>query len=181
MKGNNMKTLDLVYIALGAVLIAVCTWLSIPAAVPFTMQTFAVFCVLRILGGKRGLAAILVYLLLGAAGLPVFSGFRAGFGAILGTTGGYMVGFIFIGLIYWLAEALLDKKLWIEITAMALGLLVMYAFGTAWFMAVYARTSGAVGVGTALTWCVLPFIVPDLVKMALAVVLSHRVRKAIGL
>ena len=174
-----MKTLDLVYIALGAVLIAVCTWLSIPATIPFTMRTFAVFCVLCILGGKRGLASVLVYLALGAVGLPVFSGFRAGFGAILGTTGGYMVGFIFIGLIYWLEEALLGKKLWIEITAMALGLVVMYAFGTAWFMVVYARTSGAIGVGTALGLCVFPFIVPDLVKMALAVVLSRRVRKAI--
>ena len=69
------KTLDMVYIALFAVLIAVCSWISIPTTVPFTLQTFGVFVTVGVLGGKRGSLAVLIYLLLGAIGVPVFAGF----------------------------------------------------------------------------------------------------------
>ena len=99
---NNYRTIDLVYIALGAVLIAVCSWISIPTTVPFTMQTFAVFFVLSALGGRRGTMAVIVYVLLGAVGIPVFAQFTSGIGILLGSTGGYIVGFVFIGLVYWL-------------------------------------------------------------------------------
>ena len=84
---ERFKTLDLVYIAVFAVLIAVCSWISIPTTVPFTLQVFAVFLALDVLGGKRGTMAILVYILLGAAGVPVFAGFSAGIHVLLGTTG----------------------------------------------------------------------------------------------
>ena len=77
------RTLDLAYMALGAVVIAVCSWISIPAAVPFTMQTFAVFFVLLFLGGRRGTGSILVYVLLGAVGMPVFAQFTSGLGVLL--------------------------------------------------------------------------------------------------
>ena len=109
--------------------------------------------------------------------MPVFTGFNGGFGVLLGTTGGYIVGFIFIGIIYWLAEKLFGEKLLVRISAMVIGLLVCYAFGTAWFLWVYARRAGAIAVGTALSWCVLPFVLPDLGKMALAVLLAGRVKK----
>ena len=166
-----------IFPVLGAALIAVCAWITIPAAVPFTMQTFGVFCILGLLGGKRGTVSILVYILLGAVGLPVFSGFGGGIGILFGTTGGYIVGFIFIGLIYWSAEKLFGSGLPIRVAAMAAGLAVCYAFGTAWFMFVYARGAGEIALGTALAWCVIPFILPDLMKMGLAVLLSNRLRK----
>ena len=176
---KQFRVVDLSYMAICAALIALCSWISIPAAVPFTLQTFAVFCVLGLLGGKRGTVSILVYMFLGTIGLPVFTGFNAGFGALLGTTGGYILGFVFIGLIYWLAEKLFGTKLWVRVTAMLLGLLVCYAFGTAWFMFLYARRTGPIALGTALGWCVFPFLIPDLVKMGLAVMLSERLRKVI--
>ena len=176
---RQFRVVDLSYMAICAALIAICSWISIPAAVPFTLQTFAVFCVLGLLGGRRGTVSILVYILLGAIGLPVFTGFNAGLGALLGTTGGYILGFVFIGLIYWLAEKLFGTKLWVRVTAMLLGLLVCYAFGTAWFMFLYARRTGPIALGTALGWCVFPFLIPDLVKMCLAVMLSGRLRKVV--
>ncbi len=176
---KQFRAVDLSYMAICAALIAICSWISIPAAVPFTLQTFAVFCVLGLLGGKRGTISILVYILLGAIGLPVFTGFNAGLGALLGTTGGYILGFVFIGLIYWLAEKLFGTKLWVRVTAMLLGLLICYAFGTAWFMFLYARRTGPIALGTALGWCVFPFLIPDLVKMCLAVMLSGRLRKVV--
>ena len=178
---STAKTYDLVFTALGAVLICVCSWISIPAAVPFTLQTFAVFCVLRILGGKRGTTSVLLYLLLGAIGIPVFSGFKGGIGVLFGTTGGYIIGFIFMGLIYWVMEKQFGTKTWISILSMILGLLVCYAFGTAWFMIAYARTTGAIGVMTALGWCVFPFILPDLIKMVLADRVAAVVRKQLPL
>ena len=180
-KTNGLQTGDLAYVAVCAVLMAVCSWISIPATVPFTLQTFAVFCSLGILGGKRGTAAILVYLLLGALGVPVFAGFSGGIGILFGTTGGYLLGFILMGLIYWLGERLSRNSRGVRIISMILGLLLCYAFGTAWFMFVYARQSGVIALGTALAWCVIPFLLPDLVKLALALLLSDRLRKALHL
>ena len=171
---KNFRTIDLVYIALGAVLITICSWISIPTTVPFTMQTFAVFFVLSALGGRRGTVSIIVYVLLGAFGVPVFAQFASGIGILLGSTGGYIVGFIFMGLVYWLIVRFLGKKLWVEILAMVIGLAVCYSFGTVWFMIVYAKANGAVGIATVLAWCVIPFILPDLIKLGLALALSRR-------
>ena len=175
-EGNRFKTVELAYMAVCVVLIAVCSWISIPATIPFTLQTFAVFSVLELIGGRRGTISILVYLLLAAIGVPVLSGFAGGLGAVLGVTGGYILGFVFIGLIYWLGEALIGKTLPVRIASMLIGLAVCYAFGTAWFISVYARQTGAIGLGTALGWCVVPFILPDIAKLALAVLLSSRLR-----
>ena len=178
---KGFKTIDLVYIAFGAVLISVCSWISIPATVPFTMQTFAVFFMLSALGGKRGTVSIILYVLLGAFGVPVFAHFTSGIGILLGNTGGYIIGFIFMGLVYWIIVRLLGKKLWVEILAMVIGLAVCYAFGTAWFMVVYAKANGAVGLATVLSWCVIPFIIPDLVKLGLALTLARRLSPVLKL
>ena len=178
---KKYRTIDLVYIALGAVLIAICSWISIPTTVPVTMQTFAVFFVLSALGGKRGTMAIIVYVLLGVVGIPVFAQFTSGIGILLGSTGGYIVGFVFMGLVYRLIVHLLGKKMWVEILAMVIGLAVCYAFGTAWFMVVYAQANGAVGLATVLAWCVLPFILPDLVKLGLALLLARRLSPVLKL
>ena len=173
---SRLRTVDMAYIALFAVLMAVCAWITIPMTVPFTLQIFAVFAALVTLGGRRGTYAVIVYLLLGAVGLPVGAGFQGGLGWLLGTTGGYIVGFLCIALIYWLMTAKLGESLPVVVAACVLGLVVCYAFGTAWFLVVYARNSGPIGLMTALGWCVFPYTIPDLVKLALAVFLSRRVK-----
>jgi biotin transport system substrate-specific component len=176
---SNVKVLDLVYISIGAALIAICSWISIPTAVPFTLQTFAVFFVLLLLGGERGTIATLIYILLGAVGVPVFAGFSGGIGVLLGSTGGYIIGFLFMGLIYIVLTRVFGKSLAVKIIALVLGLAVCYAFGTVWFMYVYTRNTGDVGIMAVLSWCVFPFILPDLLKMALAFVIAKRVEPAI--
>ena len=180
MEATRSKTYDMAYIAIFAVLMAISSWISIPMAVPFTLQTFGVFMAVGVLGGKRGSLAVLIYILLGAIGVPVFAGFSGGIGVILNTTGGYIVGFLFSALVMWGMEALLGRKPVIQIISMVVGLIVCYALGTAWFMVVYARNTGAVGLGTVLGWCVIPFIIPDLVKIALAFVLSRKIRKYVS-
>ncbi len=168
---------DMCFIAMFAVIIAVCSWISVPLTVPITLQTFGVFAALGVLGGKKGTIAVIVYVLLGAVGLPVFAGFKLGIGTLLGTTGGYIIGFVLSGIVYWAITDKFGTKLAVTVIAMALGLLVCYAFGTAWFMLVYTRSKGAVTLWSALGWCVFPFIIPDAIKIALAILVSERVGK----
>ena len=179
---TKIRTLDMAYMALFAVLMAVCSWISLPLGpVPFTLQTFAVFLAVGVLGGRRSTITILVYILMGAVGLPVFSNFSGGIGQLMGATGGYILGFLGSALVMWAVEALLGKKTWVLAVSMVLGLVVCYAFGTFWFMQVYARTSGPVGVMAALGWCVFPYILPDLGKIALALLLGNRLSRVLKL
>ena len=176
---NSIKinTKDIAYIAMFTAIMAVCSWIAIPAAVPFTMQTFGVFLAVGVLGGKRGSLAILAYLLLGIAGVPVFAGFTGGIGRLVDTTGGYIVGFLLSALSMLALEKLMGKRKWALLVQMLIGLFVCYAFGTGWFMLVYANKTGEIGLITALTWCVIPYIIPDLIKIALALLLSGRLKK----
>jgi biotin transport system substrate-specific component len=171
---RSLSTRDIAMIAMSVALIAVCSWISIPMTVPFTMQTFAVCLVTALLGLRRGMWAVLCYILLGAVGAPVFSGFKGGISVLLGPTGGYILGFLFTALIVGLAVQKFGRSVPVLICAMAAGILVCYAFGTAWFMYVYARKTGPISLGTALAWCVLPYLLPDAAKIALAVVLVRR-------
>ena len=148
---ESLNTKDAAMIALCAAVMAVCSWISIPAAVPFTMQTFGVFLAVGLLGGRNGTLAVLIYILLGAAGLPLM----------------------------WLVEALLGRGSMTLVASMIAGLLICYAFGTAWFMVVYARDSGSVGLITALSWCVFPYIIPDALKILLAAGMTRRLRPLI--
>ena len=164
---SKFKVIDLVYIGLSAALIAVCSWISIPLpTVPITLQTMGV------------VLATVVYILLGAIGVPVFSGFSSGLGVIGGATGGYIIGFIFTALIVGITA---DKtnKLWALVVSMIIGILVCYAFGTAWFAIVYTNKGTPMGVGTILGMCVVPFLIPDAVKIVIAAVLTNRLKRFI--
>lgn len=155
--------------ALFAALLAVCAWISIPVSdIALTMQSFGVFLALLLLGGKWGTLSILVYLLLGAVGLPVFSGFRGGFGALLGVSGGFLWGFLATGLLYWALER------FGKIPALLTGLLGCYVCGCAWF---YGYSGG--GMGLVLLRCVVPFLIPDGLKLWLAFALSRRIKQVI--
>ncbi|MBR7085395.1 MAG: biotin transporter BioY [Oscillospiraceae bacterium] len=131
---------EIAFTVMFSALIAICSWISIPTAVPFTLQTFAIYCALECLGGKKGFFAVLVYILLGAVGVPVFAGFSGGLGVILGTV-------------------------------------LCYVFGTAWFMYVYTKQTEAIDLATALSWCVTPFLGSNVLKLALAIIVSDRVKK----
>ncbi len=176
MERSAFKTAELAYIALGAALITVCAWITVPFTVPFTMQIFAVFFSLILLGGRNGTIAVCVYLLLGAIGIPVFSGGKGGFSVLVGVTGGYLWGMVLIGLVYWIGTKLLDRKLWVEIASLVFGLLLCYAFGTIWFSVLNAGK----GFVASLLVCVVPFLLPDAAKLALAVILGRKLRKRIG-
>ena len=167
-----MSVRNLSRAALFAALMALCSWISVPAPVPFTLQTFAVFLAPGLLGGRLGTAAVGVYLLLGAAGLPVFAGFSGGIGALLGATGGYLLGFLLTALVMWGAEAALGRSEPVFLASAAAGQGLCYLFGSLWYAFGYA--GGAAGLPAVLGACVLPFLLPDAAKLALAFALRRR-------
>lgn len=165
------KTADMTHIALFAVLLTICGWISLPVPpIPVTLQTFGVFSALLFLGGRRGTCAVAVYLLMGAVGLPVFSAFRGGIGALLEATGGYLLGFLLCGLVYWFITSRCGTSAPAVLLACLVGLLCCYAFGTVWYLLLY----GPGGFLPILASCVLPFLIPDLVKLGLAFLLHKR-------
>lgn len=165
-------------IALMAVALTLCAWITVPFTVPFTMQTFAVFAALLLLGGRDGTIAIGLYLLLGLVGLPVFSGFRGGFGHLIGPTGGYLFGFLFTGLAHMLLEPLTLRCGTVARVALLFAEHVLcYLVGTVWFVAVFSARGTHYGFFAALGLCVAPYLLPDLVKIALAELVSRRVKK----
>lgn len=178
---RTLTTKRMAVISIMTCVTAVCSWITVPSAVPFTMQTFAVFCALLLLGGRDGTIAVGLYILLGCAGLPVFSGFQSGVGHILGPTGGYIVGFILTALCYFAFEPALLKNDRLKAPVLVLGLALCYAAGTYWFRYVMGLRGAEYSINAVLSLCVLPYIVPDLVKLALAMYVCRRVRGAIDL
>ena len=185
---NRAFIYDMVLIAISAALITVCSWISIPLGpVPFTLQTMGILAVMLPCGGRRGTIAILVYLAMGACGLPVFAGFKGGIASLAGPTGGFLIGFIIAALVFWLLEKLIFGKLmnstvktWIFGALNSLVFeIVLYTVGVIWFMTVYAAQTGPVGFGTVMTMCVIPFIIPDAVKLIAAVVIGERAGKLV--
>ena len=161
--------------ALMTALVCICSWVCIPiGSITVTMQSFAVFMALGLLGGQWGTVSVAVYLLLGAVGAPVFSFFRGGIGVLLGATGGYLTGFLFCGLFYWLTEALLGSEK-LRFWAVIPGIFLCYLFGTLWYS--YGYLSGnQISLWLVIGRCVLPYLLPDGLKLVLAWSLARRLK-----
>ena len=172
-----MKVKDMTLIAVMAALLCVIGPLSIPVGpIPLSLATFAVYLAGAVLGKKRGTAAVALYLLIGMAGLPVFTGFSGGFQKLAGVTGGYLAGYLPCAFLTGLGAERMEREGRRRIlpAAAAAGTVILYAAGTAWFMIQTGNTLGA-----SLSLCVLPFLPGDAVKIAAAAVLTVPVRKAV--
>lgn len=139
------------------------------------MQTFAVFTAAAVLGAKRSVVSVVIYILLGLAGVPVFTGFRSGVAVIMGPTGGYLVGFVFAAVIIGVTAKVFAQKKWALPVSMVAGQLACYICGTLWYEFVYLNNS--VRFVEALMVCVVPFIVPDIIKTTAAIILSKSAAK----
>jgi biotin transport system substrate-specific component len=173
---------EMTFTAMFAALLAICSWISIPLTVPITLQTFAVFAAIAILGTKCSFTAIAVWILLGAVGAPVFAGFSGGIGVLTGVTGGYILGMLLCPLVVAGVKKLFGKfgeTLPVKAVAMLIALVVCYAFGTAWFVILYTRNTGSMTVLKALQNCVFPFIAVDCIKIALALLVENRLSKVV--
>ena len=161
-----MKVKDLVFIAIFTSIICVMSLISIPTTVPFTLQTLAVFLCMFMLKPVDSLISVLLYILIGIIGIPVFAKFQSGVGVIAGPTGGYILGFILMTLV-----PLIIKN---KIAAGIVGLIICYLFGSVWFL--LFNQSNITSIWKVLTICVFPFIIPDAAKLAIAYVLSIRLK-----
>ena len=158
----------MVLASLFAALTAICAWLSIPLPpISFTLQTLAILLALGVLGGKWGTVSICLYLAIGLVGLPVFSGFRSGIAAFLDPTGGFLWGFAVGALIFWFVEK------WGTLPAMALSMVACYSCGCLWF----STYAGNTGLLAAVLTCVVPYLIPDAIKLWLAYTISKRLKK----
>ncbi len=181
-KGNSMTVTNLTYISLFTVLIIICSWITIPiGGIPITLQTFGIFATAYMLGTQRATIALSVYILLGAVGIPVFSGFGSGIGQVLGITGGYILGFFISIWIHGLICKFFSHKIFVSFLASLLGLVGCYAMGTFWFIYVYTGTTGAISIMATLSITVFPFVVFDIIKIIIALLLSKRLAKHISL
>lgn len=179
MKENKKLNVKLmVQIALVTALICVLAPLSIPlpfSPVPISLTILAIYFGLYAIGWKWGTVACLLYILLGLIGVPVFSGFSSGPAKLFGPTGGYIFGFIFVAIIAGIFIDKFEKKIWMHIIGMVIGVAVCYIFGTAWFLVVMDGYT----VSTALAACVIPFIPADIVKIIIAILVGPAIRKGI--
>lgn len=167
---NSQPVFKLTLSAIFTAAIVICSWISLPAPVPFTLQTLGVFCVCLIGGSFCGFLSLITYLLLGFAGLPVFSSFGAGFAVVAGPTGGFLLGMLFIPVAHFAFTKLFGSKA--AVLGLAAGLLACYASGTFWYM----RWAGEGSLLAVVITAVLPFIIPDLMKLFVAVVIAKRIK-----
>ena len=161
--------------ALMAALMCILGPMAIPIGpVPVTLTNLVIYLAVYLLGLKGAAVSYVVYLLLGAVGLPVFSGFQGGLGKLAGPTGGYLVGFVLMVLICGFALERFHARPVPTMIGMAAGTLVAYLFGTVWFV-----FQMQCAVWHALTICVLPFIPFDLAKIVIATGLGKAIRAAL--
>lgn len=166
---------DITYIALATAVIAVSAQISIPLTVPVTLQTLAIFLAVTLLGTGRGTAAVGLYIFIGAIGIPVFSSFKGGLAVLLGATGGYIIGFIPMAVIAGIIIGDSQKRLRI-ILALSAGILVLYSFGTVFFILMWMRGGEQIGFYTVLAKCVLPFIPADAIKIWICTEITVRLK-----
>ncbi len=172
-KGNIIYDISLT--ALFMAVIVVCSWISVSfSAVPFTLQTLGVFTATAVLGLRRGTAAVGFYIILGLIGLPVFHSFQGGFGVLMGSTGGFIIGLFVSSIIIGAITYKNIKSLKMMLISMCIGQAAVYLCGVLWFVFVYGNSASF---GVVLLTTVVPFILPDILKIFLAAIISIRVSK----
>jgi len=172
---KNTKTTNLTMIGLMTAVLCIMGPLAlvIPISpVPISLTNFAICLAVILLGRKRGTIVTLVYLLIGFVGVPVFSAFTGGPGKLIGPTGGYLIGFIFLALIAGYAVDRFPGKVGWTVLGMVMGTLVLYGLGTAWL-----AYSAGMTFSQALFAGVIPFIVGDAIKIILAAMIGFPVKK----
>lgn len=179
---SGQHTRSVAFCGLSVALMAICAWITLPfGPVPVTLQTFAIVFVLLLLSPKEAMASLLLYIAMGAIGLPVFSSMRGGISVLAGPTGGFIWGFVLGALLALALLRLLPKKegktsFAAQLVAAFAFLLVSYACGTVQLMLI-----SNMGLMAAFLAAVAPFVIFDAVKLVFAVVVSRAVGKSLGI
>ncbi|MBE7015748.1 MAG: biotin transporter BioY [Ruminococcaceae bacterium] len=172
MKKRLFSTQDTARIAICTVFLIICSWISIPAPIPFSMQSFGAVLVCLLLTRRQSLFTIITYILLGMVGLPVFAGFRTGAAVISGPTGGYIIGFLCLPFVIVRNSARACQKKLVSFFLIYSGMLIVYTFGTLWYALIFSGSEK--GLLPILSVCVFPYLLPDIAKTFLAIILAER-------
>ena len=172
-KSNYMR--DLAAVSMCTALIIVSAWLTIPFVINFTLQTLAIFVICLLFNFKVSFFSILVYILIGTLGIPVFSSFGAGFSAIIGPTGGYILSFLLFPFIIDIFFRKAKNIHTLRLISMLICILICYTIGTVWFWLAYGNTCD--GFYNIISICVFPFVIPDLIKILIADIIYVRLSK----
>ncbi len=174
MQEKSIRIYDVAFVSFATAFLVVSSWICLPVgSIPITFQTFAVCVAAGVLGAKKSTVAVTVYMLFGIVGLPVFSGFRNGLGVLAGATGGYVLGFLLTSFV----AGFLAKKTGKLFLSYLIGILCCYVFGTAWYMIFYLDSVSLQSIVVVFSACVLPFIVPDIIKCYLAVCVTKAINE----
>jgi len=168
---NKTSVLDMCYIAIFTAIICVCSQISLPLplGVPLTLQTLIIPLAGIVLGARKGTVAVMIYILLGAVGLPVFSGLKGGIGTIMGPTGGFILSFAFMSLLAGFGAR--SGKIYWLIAGLTLGAVINFLTGMLFFSFI---TSSAIQ--AAFLACVLPFIPTAVIKIVMLVIIGVKVK-----
>lgn len=172
---KKSKTSNLIKIALGAAIMCVLAPISFPmGTVPVSLATLGVYIVASVFGKYRAAFSMLIYVALGVVGLPVFSGFSGGISRLLWSGGGFIVGYIPCAFVAGLVIDLMENKKLSYPLGMIAGTVLCYLCGTLWYMFIM-KTS----IGPALAVCVVPFLIFDAVKIAVASFAAYSIRSTV--
>lgn len=170
----------MIFIALFATLMCIGAWLHFPSPVPASMQTFVVFCALGLIGSKRTFIMLVLYVMMGSVGLPVFSGFTGGIGALTGPTAGFIWGFLLgVPVFYIFEKKYSDKKS--LIIGYIIYILLHYIPGAVWYCIFTTSSLTLSGLVASSLVTVVPFIIPDAVKLMLSFVTVKRLKSVISI
>jgi len=172
---KKMTTYQIAVTALLAAVTCILGPIAVPVGpVPISLTNLVIYFAIYLLGTRMGTVSYLVYLLIGAAGLPVFSGYSGGLMKLAGPTGGYLIGFIPMAILSGICLERSHGRKWFAALGMAFGTLVAYMLGTVWFVVLMKC-----GVWYALTVCVFPFVIGDAVKIVLALLIGSMLRASL--
>ena len=177
MKEKRLKTSDMTVTAMMTAVLCILGPMTLPlpvSPVPLSLASLVICFSVMILGWKRGTISVLLYLLMGCIGLPVFSGFSGGLGKLVGPTGGYLIGYLFLALIGGFLIEKGDRKILPSFLGLLLGTAVLYGFGTLW-LCLQMELSFLQG----LAMGVLPYIPGDLLKIILTIILGRKIYQSV--
>lgn len=175
MVSNLSKTYNYALCALFTAFIAICSQIAIHIGdIPISLSMLAIYITGMVLGAKYGVISVIVYILLGAVGIPVFAGGKGGAAVILGPTGGFIIGYIFCVMIVGWFNGKKEKNKIYSIISMILGLISCYVLGMGWYSII-----SEVPIKLALKYCVIPFIPGDIIKIIIAVIVYDIIHKRV--
>ena len=171
-------TRELAVIALAISLLAICSHISVPAFVGhITLQLFAVLLIASTLDLKKSFISVALYIAMGLIGIPIFAGFRGGLSVLLDVSGGYLLGFLLISVTVPLARRFFGELTVCTLASSLIAMLLTYVIATLWFMIVTSAPLSFESFRIAIAWCALPYVIFDIIKLALVLICAPRVRR----